>query len=187
MFIKKSVWLLALTSLLVGCVGIPLGDGNKLEVSDDGINVTGEEGEEYSLSINEESDQIEVTGSGNDGEDMTLTMGDNIEIPETFPVDIPLPEEANIFQAVDIDESISVAFEIAVDIQEIDTLYKEHINSDIYSDLVSNASQAGSDSHLQYSAERQEGRLNISIMNSQQVEGGTRVVLLFIKNTEMQK
>src|SRR5690625_2802954 len=116
------------TIFLTGCINIPIGDGNKMKISKDGITFTDEEGGEHSISIDEEEGQFQMKGFGMDDEDEGLTLGQNLELPKDFPSDIPIPDDANIHQTNSVQSNVSVSFETETDIEEIIKLYETYLS-----------------------------------------------------------
>src|SRR5690625_4461605 len=86
---KSAFFMLAIVLLLTGCINIPIGDGNKMKISKDGITFTDEEGGQHSITIDEEEGQVSMKGFGMDGEDEEISVGQNLDIPNSFPTDIP--------------------------------------------------------------------------------------------------
>lgn len=48
---KGSFIMVLMTIFLVGCIAIPIGDGNKLKVPMEGVTFTGKDGDEHSITI----------------------------------------------------------------------------------------------------------------------------------------
>ncbi|QBI20154.1 hypothetical protein ER308_11665 [Egibacter rhizosphaerae] len=78
---------------------------------DEGVTVTGEDGEQSEVSFDEESGELSF--SGEDGE-MTLGGG---ELPDEFPDEFPLPEGAEVLgqQTQRDDDGLSLSVQLAVD------------------------------------------------------------------------
>lgn len=94
---KKWLALLSLPLLLVGCISIPVGDGEKIKISKDGLEMENKDGEKSSISIDEKegSATIEL----DDGS--KVDFGSNTSLPKMLPKDILLPENATILQSVE--------------------------------------------------------------------------------------
>lgn len=108
--------------LLAGC-SIPVGEG-RLGISTDGINITTEDGEEVNVQLDREGDQITISG-----EDGAFSIGGEVDIPDNFPTDVPIPEDAEVFTGSVIEKDTNVAYTINKNTIEIDRLYSDYFYS----------------------------------------------------------
>lgn len=92
-------------SLLAGCMSIPIGDGKSMKLSKDGIKFKSENGEEQEISFQENEDgaSYTVTGTDEEGEASEVSFGQTTEIPENFPEEIPVPDDAVVESAMNMD------------------------------------------------------------------------------------
>lgn len=86
--------------------------GAEVEFDGDSMVIESEDGE-GSLTIEDDGDGVTISGSGDDGEDVTIEMG-GAEVPEDFPMPIFDPSEVTIVStfAVGDESSFSVTLEI---------------------------------------------------------------------------
>ncbi|WP_284141615.1 MULTISPECIES: hypothetical protein [unclassified Virgibacillus] len=184
--LQISIFLSLFTIFLAGCIDIPIGSEGKLKVSKDNIKISDEEGNEQNISIDTEGENVTVSGSGSgsENEDVSMNIGNNVELPETFPSDIPIPEKANIFQATEADGMISIAYDAPTKVEDIEKLYTDYINSEIFSEQNSVIEQSGDINYHQYTAKRKEGTLNIRVMNSEKYADGSNVIIMLVKDNE---
>src|SRR5699024_6833482 len=118
MFNKKILTLFILAvaaTVLAGCISIPIGDGNSLKLSKEGVtvkskdgdettfgldededgNVTikgeGSDGQELNIGVDQESGSINMSGVDEEGEEREFSMEPIDDIPEQLPSDIPIP------------------------------------------------------------------------------------------------
>ena len=144
MRILKSALLLALlTVLLVGCISIPIGDGNKMKIGKDGITFIDEEDGETKISFDDEEISI-VTGDGEEAgklsfdgeeglnfnfsgedEDFNWSMGVDLELPEDLPYNIPIPENGNVIQYGTSGHLTGLSYIIEEDAERIVKLYDD--------------------------------------------------------------
>lgn len=126
---KRSTLLISVITiftfiLLAGC-SIPIGDGDKLKIGSDGVQISTKDGDEVDISIDGEEGTVQMTGTdaegnettidlsaddetvrltevGEDGEETVFEIKEHNEIPATLPSDVPIPNDADIVQAADI-------------------------------------------------------------------------------------
>lgn len=92
---KKGLFLTILMIVLTGCIKIPLGDDGSLKLSKDGITVTDKDGKD--TTIKADTDDGSFSMSSNEGEEFNMAFGDDLDVPEDFPVDdLPIPKDAKI-------------------------------------------------------------------------------------------
>src|SRR5690625_2460982 len=92
--IKIGLFFLVMTIFLTGCIKIPIGDGNSLKISKDGLTFSDQDGEESAISIDKNNESFSISS---DGEEWEGSFGENVSLPDDFPVaDLPIPKEANI-------------------------------------------------------------------------------------------
>src|SRR5690625_2595708 len=162
--LKGTLLLIFLTIFLAGCINIPIGDGNKIKISKEGVTFTDEEGGEHSINIDEEEGQLNLKGFGMDEDDEGVTLGQNLELPDSFPSDIPIPDDANIFQSSSVQSAFAVSFETSTSIDETIELYETYMNSKNFLEEPNemDAQGEGSKSKI-FLAESEEGTISISI------------------------
>lgn len=127
--LKLSLLMLLASVVLMGCISIPLGDGNKMDISTDGLVFTDEEGDETSISLDEDEGQISVSG-GKEGEETGMSFGMNVEVHEDFPKDIPFPDDAMIVQSMKLEDSnsTSVMLMTNMEFEEVASLYNDFVD-----------------------------------------------------------
>lgn len=125
--IKSLVALFAVLILLTGCISIPTGDGEKIKVSKDGIEVEGKDGEKANIEVDTEDGGY--TFKTDDGS--LSQIGSHAEIPEKFPDFILTPPKENIMMAVDSAEgekvSIMLGFEMNDDMEAATKKYEQYL------------------------------------------------------------
>ena len=92
--IRHLLCFLALTLLLAGCISIPTGDGGKIKLSKDGMEIENQDGEKSTVNVDNDDGGFSLTteGDGN-GTEVTVNMGTHAKVPDDFPQDIILPSE----------------------------------------------------------------------------------------------
>src|SRR5690625_1885659 len=103
----RNAVLIFLTIFLASCFNIPIGDGNKIKFSKKGFTVTDDDGDEHRITIDDEEGEFKVKGFGSDGEDTNFTFGENLDPPDSFPANIPIPDDVNIYQVNDRHQGVS--------------------------------------------------------------------------------
>src|SRR5699024_12871669 len=125
-WIKLIILSFGTTVLLTACINIPLGDGNKMKLSKDGLEFTDADGDKHSIGIDEDKESITMKCFGmdnNEGEG-SLTLGGK-ELPENFPEEIPMPESYKIGHSLHAQTKMSVSFYTATEPEEIREMYEE--------------------------------------------------------------
>lgn len=181
MKIIKRLFVLGLIAFfLTGCFNIPLGDGNKLKLSKDGITITDEEGEEHSITIDEDKEQLKVQGFGMDEEDDGVALGENLSIPNSFPKDIPIPDDANVYQTSDVKSVVSVFYETMIQVDQVIEEYESYFNSSVLIETPDVAQEQTEEGVYQvFEGVREDGTLHIQINGSNESEDGTKVNIVF--------
>lgn len=150
--VKRILLLAGLITLLSGCINIPipLGDGNKLMVGTDGISFVNDEDTEYSFDLDGDEGSISIDGIGEDGEGFTYStgedgnatvtftdedgterqsqIGENLELTFELPEGIPLPNNANIYQQMDLGGQMLVNFSTEQPIDELKEFYNSYFS-----------------------------------------------------------
>lgn len=125
--IKRLAIFFGVLTLLSGCISIPTGDGGKIKVSKDGLEVEGEDGEKTSVDVDTEEGGYTIKSD----EGQLTQIGSHAEIPENFPGFILIPPKENIIMAVDTSEdgktSIMLAFEMNGNMDEGTKKYEQYL------------------------------------------------------------
>lgn len=170
---KRSILFGMLLIFLTGCINIPLGDG-ELKVTRDGLTVTDEEGEEYNVDIGNDEGQFSI--SSDEGE---ISLGASVDIPADFPSDIPLADDAVVVSAVDMEELVAVTYGSEIDINTIDDMYKNYIESSAFENPY--YENKSTDGYLltNHGAERPDGTLIIGVQgNTETTEDSSALVII---------
>src|SRR5699024_6914243 len=79
MIIKRGMLLAGLLILLAGCINIPIpiGDGNTMKIGTDGISFVDEDDNEHKINIDEDNETFSIDGIGEDGEEYNFSFGDD--------------------------------------------------------------------------------------------------------------
>lgn len=175
--LKTGLLLILFAVFLVGCVSIPIGDGNKVKVTKEGIVLTASDGSEHTISFDTESGSLYIDGFGlEDG----FGLGETYEIPEGFPADIPIPEDAKVFDADDKQGIITLAYMTKQSPQMINDLYTKYFNSDKMiekPEISEEQTEHGPANRFQ--GIRDDGLLDLIFIQSQMEEEGTMVAIVF--------
>lgn len=174
-------------ALLAGCGSISLGDGQTLNLSEDGISVTGPDGQS-SLKIDGGEDGIKISVTDEAGETMEQTI--KTELPAAFPSEIPIPDEA--YDIVSIDSSdasvnIIVSYKMKATVHEYYNVYRAYMTGAGF-ELVADASQgkADPDTKLEnFLGKRGDETLSIGVMVSgtgQYDDGSISVQIMYMKD-----
>lgn len=134
---------------LTGCISIPIGDGNKLKISSDGITVIDseneehkieydeaegeitvegfgqEEGESRKISIDEESGTVTFEGENEEGS-YTATFGEGGSLPDHFPKEVPLANDANIVMQTSTDQAHYVMYVTKESFASVANMYEDY-------------------------------------------------------------
>lgn len=194
----KLTLVMVLAVVLVGCINIPLGDGNKLKISKDGVVFTDDAGDETNIALDQESGQLNISG-GKEGEEIDLSVGVNLQVPEDFPADIPLSNDAMIIQAMkmtDGDPTISVIYLTNDEFDSIISLYDNFFDNSFTTNERLNDEEspyAGTELDMYMNTgERNDGSLVVTVLSNQEtgnLEGTSEdynatVTLVFMPNQE---
>lgn len=194
----KLTLVMVLVVVLVGCINIPLGDGNKLKISKDGVVFTDDAGDETNIALDQESGQLNISG-GKEGEEIDLSVGVNLQVPEDFPADIPLSNDAMIIQAMkmtDGDPTISVIYLTNDEFDSIISLYDNFFDNSFTTNERLNDEEspyAGTELDMYMNTgERNDGSLVVTVLSNQEtgnLEGTSEdynatVTLVFMPNQE---
>lgn len=139
------------TTLLAGCISIPLGDGEQLTIGFDGINIeaTGEEDDEE-RNIDDENNlgAVEAAGvqetedtavednsaeEGGDQADHGICEDDYALILDDMPVGFPMPACATITSVNSSNSNIDAYYNVEGDWQDIYKLYQDYFGDNISS------------------------------------------------------
>lgn len=136
--IKIRLFFLLMLVFLTGCIKIPIGDGNSLKISKDGLAVSDSDGEVSTFSIDEDGESLSV--SSGDGEEWEGTFGENIEIPEEFPLkDLPIPKDANVISAqrMSLEEGNGsiIIYTYEGEIESLRKIYVENFNENGFEEV----------------------------------------------------
>lgn len=123
--LKLVILPLSLLIFLSGCFAIPIGDGKKVKLSKDGVTMINEDGEEASISLDTEGGSIHFTGMG----DEEFKLGANLDLPEDFPDNVPIPEDANIVNSTTIDDLSMVLYGSGLSYDDLVAVYQEFYES----------------------------------------------------------
>lgn len=154
------------TALLAGCINIPLGDGNKMKLSKDGLEFTDADGDKHSIGIDEDEESITMKGFGmdnNEGEG-SLTLGGK-ELPEDFPEEIPLPSTYQIGHSMHSNTNMSVSFYTETGPEEMRQMYEGFFQT--YGENVEDevlGSQADNEIAYSYTGKTDLGLVTIGIL-----------------------
>lgn len=69
-----------------------------------------------------------------DNSDGGITIGKNLDIPDTLPKDIPIVDDANIYQSTNTKNSVAIAYYTEISFDKIIEIYEEYFNSKSFSE-----------------------------------------------------
>lgn len=126
--VMKVALLSAIAILLTACISIPLGDGNKMKLSKDGITFTDADGDETNISLDTEEGSFNISG-GKDGEEIDFTLGVDLDVPDDFPKEIPIVEDAKIGNSTKVSEGEgrSITYSTNESFEQVQQLYKNYV------------------------------------------------------------
>lgn len=157
MMIKRTLLFIGLITILSGCINIPipLGDGNKLMVGTDGISFVDDEDTEFSIDIDEDGGTFSIDGLGEEGNEVSYSvgedgnatvtfmdedgtehqsqMGENLELPFNLPEDVPLPNNANIYQYINAQGRMLVNLRTDDSLEQLKALYEPYFTGSFQS------------------------------------------------------
>lgn len=117
---KNMLFLLGIGLLLSGCISIPTGDGGKIKLSKDGVEIEGEDGKKAKIEVDTKEGGSTITTD--DGS--TVQMGSHAEMPKEFPSEILVPAEDKLINVTDISDEEKVAFML---IYQLDGSMKDNV------------------------------------------------------------
>lgn len=177
--VKVSFIIGLLTIFLAGCFNIPIGDGNKIKISKDGVTITDAEGSEGKISLDQEGEQINIEGFSNDDK-FQFGLGEDVNIPDDFPKDIPIPDKAKVFQASSVDGTSLISYGITMDLDELVALYEKYFNSNVFVDEPGTSSLESEEFIMRtFEGQRKDGRLSVQIQTTGKEEDEIAVIIYF--------
>ncbi len=175
--IKVSLLLSLIILFLVGCVSIPIGDGNKIKVGKDGIEFSDKEGNVHTIAFDTENGKLYIDGFGLEE---ILGLGGTVEIPERFPPDIPIPEDARVYKANDTNGIITLAYETDQSVDRIDKMYTKYYQSNVFIEKPVVSEEDDENGKMKtFLGLRKDGTLDVRFFPSQIMEDGTTVGIVF--------
>lgn len=183
--LKALITLLLTTMLLAGCFSIPIGDGNKVKLSKKGVTLTDGDGEEHSITVDEEEGQVTMKGFGMEDEEGEIKFGGDLDVPASLPKDIPIASDADIIQSSIVQTVTSISYTTKIDISEIEAMYEEFFEQDTFNEKPSVMEQR-SDGYLfkMFEGGRDDGNIFVQINGSNEEEDGTQVTIVFTEPDE---
>ncbi|USB31854.1 hypothetical protein [Paenibacillus sp. YPG26] len=132
---KMLMWLpcLVLTLALSACGSTTTikTENGTAEVKKDGsgITVNSNEGETTTIT-NSDENTVQIESNKNDGSGSKSTFKSSKQIPDSFPKNIPLPDDAEVTSSIESNtdgkESIVVTLHTGKEFSELETLYKQY-------------------------------------------------------------
>lgn len=172
-----SYFLCLMIIIVSGCISIPTEDGGTVKISKDGLKINTADGEEVLVSLDKDNDSLTIKGTDADGEEGVLNIdmneggmswtgidgeglefemnaGFTNEIPDGFPKDIPIPEDAIIFMALTSETIEGTAYTVqyfaegkVIDYYDLYRKYVDGLNYDEIDDL--HEGKADHDFHIE--------------------------------------
>lgn len=157
---KNMIGYLTILLLLSGCVSIPTGDGGKIKVSKDGLEMEDKDG-----------GKSEITFDTDDGgytletEDGIAKTGSQAEIPANFPKEILLPENATLILSNETeDNSFMLSYSVEGQMIEDHLIFADYLNENNYEvqeinmgdKIISHQGRKENDHYLNYQMMGQE-------------------------------
>ncbi|MCZ7527550.1 MAG: hypothetical protein M5U14_14895 [Acidimicrobiia bacterium] len=138
-----------------------LGGGSVDIDSDDGeIKIQTEDGD---LTISEDGGSGSFTVEGEDGED-TVSFGSGAELPEDWPEDVPLPEDAEVqgsyTQTVDDQRTWTISLVVDGDAVEVTEAYRAAIEAAGFTIDSEMSGGSGSEAFASFSASNDDWMVN---------------------------
>src|SRR5690625_1004391 len=136
--IRVLIFSLFLAILLTGCIKIPVGDGETLEISKDGLTFSDKEGKESSIDFDKEGETLSV--STGDGEEWTTSLGGDVDLPEDFPVnELPLTSDAIILthhsSSADGTDAGTLIYYSKEEFETVANMYQNHFEATGFDDV----------------------------------------------------
>lgn len=125
--------LLLLISLLVSCVSIPVGNGEKIKISKKGVSHEDKEGKKTDIKLDKKQGDLTLSSTDSEGKNVDFQIKADNKLPEEMPKDIPIPKEAEILgtSKMVIDKSliIQVNFQIGKtkDLDKYKKIYEDYL------------------------------------------------------------
>lgn len=190
----KILVVMTLSILFLSACSIPFGDG-KLKISTDGVTITDEkgedvtidfnvdeengtggitftddQGEEVSIDFNVDGEEGEITFGGSGGEDGAMKIGTDLNIPESFPKEIPFPATYNIIQTLDLPDQIQIHYITDSEIDEITDMYEKFLHDNGITDLATSKFGDEENYVVQYHGNLNNNMIFFSIMSNNNLE-----------------
>ena len=181
--IQKVLLLGTALIILTGCFNIPIGDGNKLKLSKDGVTLTDGEGGTHSITLDEDEGQVHFEGFGMDEDDEGMSFGQNLSVPDALPGDIPITDDASVYQSSSIQGNVSVVYATNVSNDDVMSLYENYFNSSNVFTSEPNIMEFAGEGLLNktFSAERNDGNLTVTVNTlAEEEEYNTTVTIIFV-------
>lgn len=116
----------------VGDDEISIRDGKSGEsitqITEDGIKFQSEDGEDQEITFTQDGDNIKIEGAGQD-ETVNFEMGENVALPNRFPKDVPLTQDANITMVSENNKEVWVQYMTKQSAEKINKLYEDYFKS----------------------------------------------------------
>lgn len=184
----KKVWQLTvlmglLVVLLAGCIHIPLGDGNKLKLSKDGLEFTDADGGKHSITLDEDEETVRFQGFGEGEEgESEWTFGTGADVPDDFPKDIPIMKDAMIIQSMNINGEMMVMYMTEEPVEHVSDTFRDYLEQNGESAERSELSYGEEYTAYHHAAEMTYGRLIAEVFPGE--EGGTVVIVTVVQQRE---
>ena len=171
--IKSLLFLLAVGLLLSGCISIPTGDGGKIKLSKDGVEIEGEDGKKAKIEVDTKEGGATITTD--DGS--TVQMGSHAEMPKDFPAFILVPAEEKLVNVTDISNEEKVSFMLVYHLEDSmkDNVqkYKDYLAENGYEvdvvelgDRIVSLQAGKGETSLGYQFSGEDGKYSFSVLYS---------------------
>lgn len=112
--------MIAVGLVLSGCISIPTGDGGKIKLSKDGVEIEGEDGKKAKIEVDTKEGGSTITTD--DGS--TIQMGSHAEMPKDFPSDLLVPAKEKLVNVTETTDGEKMGYML---IYQLDDVMKDNI------------------------------------------------------------
>lgn len=171
--------------ILTGCIKIPIGDGNSLKISKDGLTVSDADGEESTISIDKDAESFSISSGDEEWEG---AFGENIEIPKDFPTkDLPIPKGANVIsvQKMNVEDGHGsiLIYTYEGDIDDLSKMYVDNFQKNDFEEIEDGSvGEPGIEGYAAITAQKEgksyyvqmfgsdEGQIQVTLMHGEEIE-----------------
>lgn len=126
--------------ILTGCISIPTGDGGSIKLSNEGLQIQSSDGEQ-TLAIENKETGFQITQKDEQGQEITAKV--SYELPEKFPINIPVPDNATEVTSLESEydgtKMYGLSFEVPnASVYDYYQIYIDFLNQENFENIIDN-------------------------------------------------